>query len=135
MTTGVDPALAERLAAINAGTRERATEIGDSARVNAQEIAEASERMREAAARHSADLDRQVEERKEAQNNQWARPQERDTTMRFGDEEEPEAAPPPQPAPRAAAPVPPPAAEPRRGRHARRQVEDEEDFSTTNWLD
>ena len=35
MTTGVDPALAERLAAINAGTRERATEIGDSVRARA----------------------------------------------------------------------------------------------------
>jgi hypothetical protein len=135
MTTGVDPALAERLAAINASTQERATEIGDRVRAKAREIAEESERMREAAAQHCRDLDRQVEERKEDAKNQWARAQERDTTMRFGGEEdEPAPTPPPQPAPRAAVP-PPPVAEPRRGRHARREVEDDDDFSTTNWLD
>ena len=132
MMTAVDPALAERLATTNAETRDRSVEIGDRVRATAQEIADESERMREAAAWRSAELDRQVEERKEAENNQWARSPQRDTTMRFGEEEEElerAATPPPV---RPAAPEPPPA-EPRRGRHAR-NVDDEDDFSSTSWL-
>ncbi|MFD8496122.1 hypothetical protein [Amycolatopsis sp. NPDC059657] len=140
MTSGVDPQLAERLAQTNANVRAHAEEIGDRVRAKSQEIIEEQERAREAAERHSAELDRQVEEKKEAAKNQWNARAEQDHTMRFGDEEEETyAPPPPQPAPYGLPEPPAPAAAPpseaRRGRHARRPIEDEDDFSTTNWLD
>lgn len=138
MTSGVDPKLAERLAQTNANVRAQAAEIGDRVRAKSQEITEEQERAREAAERHSAELDRQVEDKKEAAKNQWNARAEQDHTMRFGEEDEAEHVPsPPQPAPYAmpepASAAPP--AEPRRGRHARKPIEDEDDFSTTNWLD
>jgi hypothetical protein len=115
----------DSLARIQAEALAKSDEISESVRAKEREIAEASQRLREENEQFSKDLEKRAAEQ-EADKNQWARSEEKDTTYRLGDVEEYEQPP---------VTAEPPAETPRRGRHARPPVDDEDDFSHHNWLD
>jgi hypothetical protein len=128
MTAGSDS-----LAQIQAEARARSDEISENVRAKSREIAEASQRLREENEQFSKDLEKRVAEQ-EADKNQWSRSEEKDTTYKLGgaEDEEYEERPAPSPAPETLAT--PQSDTARRGRHARRPVDDDEDFSEHNWL-
>jgi hypothetical protein len=126
MTGGLDPVLADQLAQNQAEGRARSAEITEHVRATSQRIAEESRQLKEENEAFSKDLASRAEERAEAAKNQWARADQKDTTYHLGGAEVEEEA--------LQQPAEPQVEATTRGRHARKPVEDDDDYSDHNWL-